>query len=552
MTSSLSMNHPLIELTTVGDLLLGAARRSPQAELLVMGGQRVSYQQMADRALEKARSLQGMGVEAGDHIGILAPNSLDIIEMLFASSLSGAVAVFLNARYKSAELAYVVKNADLKWLFTNDRISQHTSYIELLHAALPGLEHAENPFELSLSATPMLKTVVLMEQTSPSGFLNDNQFRNFSSRVSTKQLWQRRSEVALSDPCVMMYTSGTTAEPKGCRMNHEALVRCASEVAKRFTLTEKDRMWNPLPMFHMSFILPFLAVLSRGGSAVSCTHFDAAAAIEVIEKERPSFLFVAFPTIMSALINHPSFTLEKVASVRLINNVGAPEQLKKNMMAIPHAVHVTAYGSTELTGVISFSHPQDSDEVRSCSSGRPFAGITVKIVNPDTGEQVTTGEHGEIVVNGYCVFEGYYKAPEKNTEAFDVNGWFHTGDIGSVDGIGRMAYHGRIKDMLKVGGENVAAVEIESYLSKHAAVAMVQVVGVPDSKLLEVAAAFVELKPGTVCSEQELIAFCQHQIASFKIPRYVRFVSEWPMSSTKVQKFRLRDFLVEELASAVD
>lgn len=547
MTNSLLFSWPLIEATTVGDLLLDAARRWPNNELLVLGEQRITYSQMAECALEKACSLQGMGVEAGDHVGILGPNLVEVMEMFFAISLSGAVGVLLNARYKTTELAYVIENADLKWLFTSDRISEHVSFIELLYDALPGLRGAENPYELSLPSAPKLQNIVLMEQTSPNGFLNDGQFQQFSAQVTPEMAWQRRSEVALSDPCIMMYTSGTTALPKGCRLNHEALVRCSSEAASRFALTEEDRMWNPLPMFHMSFLLPFMAILKAGGSLISSIHFEAGASINVIDNERASILFVAFPAIMSALLSHKDFSLEKVADVRLINNVGAPDQLKQNMAAIPHAVHVTAYGSTEITGVISFSHLEDDDDIRSRSSGRPFAGIRVRIVDPESGEEVAAGERGEMLICGYSVFEGYYKSPEKNAEAFDEDGWFCTGDIGSVDTFGRIAYHGRLKDMLKVGGENVAAAEIESYLSKHPAVALVQVVGVPDDKLLEVAAAFVELKPGAVCTEEELIHFCRDQIASFKIPRYVRFLSEWPMSSTKIQKYRLRESLVGEL-----
>jgi len=399
-----------------------------------------------------------------------------------------------------------------------------------------------------LPSAPKLKGIVLMEPASPPGFLNNDQFLQFTKKTTPQEVWQRRSEVSLSDPCLMMYTSGTTALPKGCPVSHEALVRTAIEVGSRLTLTKEDKMWNPLPMFHMSFILPFLAVLRKGGSSSSCVHFQAGPSLEMIAKEEASFLFPAFPTVMSALLNHDDFSLKKLSKVRLINNVGAPAQLKINMSAIPNATHITAYGSTEITGVASFSHPEDSDDIRAYRSGRPFNGIKVKIVNPETRAELPPGEHGEILVSGFSVLKGYYKSPEKNAEAFDEYGWFRTGDIGSVDTLDRIAYHGRIKDMLKVGGENVAAVEIESFLSQHPAVALAQVVGVPDNKLLEVAAAFIELRPNTNCSEEQLIDFCSGKIASFKIPRYIRFVKEWPMSSTKIQKYKLSEILITELA----
>ena len=548
MIHSSFLDHPLIELTTLGDFLLDAARRWPDSELLVVDEHRISYIEMAERAVAKAGALQALGVRSGDHVGILAPNQVEVIEMLFAISLSGAVAVLLNGRYKSAELAYVIENSDIRWLFTSDRIPDHVSYIQLLYAALNGLREAQDPFALSLPSAPKLKGIVLMEPASPSGFINSDQFQQFTKGTTPQEAWQRRSEVSLSDPCLMMYTSGTTALPKGCPISHEALVRTAIEVGSRLTLTQEDRMWNPLPMFHMSFILPFLAILRKGGSSISCVHFQAGPSLEMIVKEEASFLFVGFPTVMSALLNHNEFSLEKFSKVRLINNVGAPDQLKSNMTAIPNAIHITAYGSTEITGVASFSHPEDSNDIRAYRSGRPLSGIKVKIVNPVSLLEVASGEHGEILVSGFSVLNGYYKSPEKNAEAFDENGWFRTGDIGSVDTLGRIAYHGRIKDMLKVGGENVAAVEIESFLSQHPAVALVQVVGVPDTKLLEVAAAFVELRPNTDCSEQQLIDFCSGQIASFKVPRYIRFVKEWPMSSTKIQKFKLSETLITELA----
>ncbi len=197
-----------------------------------------------------------------------------------------------------------------------------------------------------------------------------------------------------------------------------------------------------------------------------------------------------------------------------------------------------AYGLTEVGGVIAFNHPDESLEQRLTTCGRAFPGVEVKVVDPDTDAELAAGERGEILVRGYAVFDGYYKAPEKNAEAF-TDGWFRTGDLCALDADGSIEFHGRIKDMLKVGGENVAALEIESYLATHPAVKLAQVIGVPDERLLEVPAAFIELNPNTFATEEELIDYCKGKIASFKVPRHIRFVEEWPMSSTKVQKFRL-------------
>ena len=200
-----------------------------------------------------------------------------------------------------------------------------------------------------------------------------------------------------------------------------------------------------------------------------------------------------------------------------------------------------AYGLTEACGVISFNHPQEDLNTRLTTCGAPFADVQVKIVDPDSLRALGPEERGEIWIKGYCVFAGYYKAPGKNAESF-VDGWLRTGDLGALTERNQIRYHGRLKDMLKVGGENVAAVEIESFLATHPAVKLAVVIGVPDQRLLEVAAAFIELKPGASASERDIIDYCKGRIASFKAPRHVRFVTAWPMSSTKVQKFKLREW----------
>jgi len=541
------MDSRLIETTTLGDLLLRAADRWPDQEALVFPDQRLSYAQLARRAKEKARALRGMGIQAGDHVGILAPNLVEVVEMLFATALSGAVAVLINARYKTTELAYVIENADLKVLFTTNRVADFVNFAELLYEALPGLETADDPLSLELEAAPLLRNVIMMEDPGQAGIVSWSQFLAYADRASEEQMWRRRSQVALSDPCIMMYTSGTTAHPKGCRLGHEALVRNAREMGIRFEITDQDRQWNPLPMFHMGAILPLISVIWAGARYITDTHFDADSAILAIGQEKPTIMFTAFPTIMAALVSHPDFDAGNMPQLRLVNNVAPPSQLKKNMEILPQAVHVSAYGLTEASGVSCNGSADEDDEIRAYTCGKPYSGVQLRVVDLETGEEVAPGERGEVAIRGFSLFEGYYKSPAKTAEAIDSEGWLHTGDIASLDEEGRVSYQGRIKDMLKVGGENVAAVEIESYILNHPAAQLVQVVGVPDAKLFEAAAAFIQLEPGKTCTEQEIIDFCHGKIASFKIPRHVRFVEEWPMSATKIQKFRLQEMLIHEL-----
>jgi len=295
----------------------------------------------------------------------------------------------------------------------------------------------------------------------------------------------------------------------------------------------------------MASILPLVCCFDAGAALLSMNRVEAGAALQMMEKESATVAFPAFPTVTNDLISHPRFASTDLGRLRRINNVAPLEMLKRFQSAFPEAVQTGAYGMTELCGVVSFNHPEEDLESRLTTCGPPLPDVEVKIVDADTHQELPAGERGEMWVRGFSVFQGYYNAPEKNAEAF-VDGWFRTGDLCSVDVEGRIAYHGRLKDMLKVGGENVAAVEIESYLATHPSVKLAQVIGVPDERLLEVAAAFIELEAGAEATEAEIIDYCRGRIASFKVPRHVRFVRHWPMSSTKVQKFKLREMFEAE------
>ena len=244
---------------------------------------------------------------------------------------------------------------------------------------------------------------------------------------------------------------------------------------------------------------------------------------------------------MAELVNHPDLKLDEMDYVRLINNVGSAQALRENMRVWPSATHISAFGMTELSGIGSHTDPADSPQIRAETCGKPYEGVEVQVVEPDTGRICKADEQGELYVRGFLVFEGYYKQPDETAKAIDDQGWFHTGDLGSLDTEGRIRFHGRIKDVLKVGGENVSPLEIEAWLSTHPDVMVAQVVGVPDARLDEVVAAFIQLRPGATLSDKEVIDYCEGQIASFKVPRVVRFLNEWPMSATKIQKSVLRE-----------
>ena len=501
--------------------------RYPDHDALIFDDARHTYTSLNEAANQVAKALAAQGITKGDHVGILMANCPTYVACLFGVAKLGAVAVLVNARYKPAELAYIIENADLKLLITHDLISEYANFGDLIREAL------------TIRQTPLLEQLV-MQGNPREGFMTWDAFIAGGACVSQDAISALTHATTAFDPCIMMYTSGTTADPKGCPLHQAMLVRNGQNMNRsRYFLNDQDRFWAPLPMFHMASILPILCCIDAGAAVMSTTHFDAGDALAAMERERATVAFSCFPTIMQALIDHPDYQSRDLSAIRRINNSAPPDVLAKFQSAIPQAVQTSAYGLTEAGGVIAFHHPEDSLALRIRTCGQPMPGLEAKVVHPETLEDLPFGEQGEIWLRGYSVFQGYYKAPDKNAESF-VDDWFRTGDLCAIEPTGHIQFHGRIKDMLKVGGENVAAIEIESLLSTHPAVKMPQVIGVPDDRLLEVTCAYIELHEGHTATAEELIEFCKVKIASFKVPRHIRFVTEWPMSTTKIQKYVLR------------
>jgi acyl-CoA synthetase (AMP-forming)/AMP-acid ligase II len=539
-----------INVTTMGDLLLTAADRNPDKLALVFPETRCTYAELAARAMRRARSLQALGVKPRDHVGILMHTCPEFVELYFAIALCGAVIVPINARYKASEIGYVVENADLVTVLTTAAVAEQVNFVERLEAALPGLSAQADPRRLSLGTAPRLRNVVRFGAGERAGFISDAAFDAGADGVPEIAVHETRLGVRVRDVALMLYTSGTTANPKGCLITHEAQVRNSIALGRhRYRLTAEDSLWSPLPMFHIAAVLPMLAIFDVGGTYLTMGYFDPGVALQMLEEHKVTATYPSFVTIMQGLIYHPDFASRDLTSVRLMNSnfaVQPPGVSEPIMKAMPGAVQVGSFGMTEASGTVSTGSPSEPESQRITRLGRPLPGLEVRVIDPD-GRDVATGGRGEVLVRGYSLFEGYYRDAEKTAQALDADGWFHTGDIGSLDAAGTIMFHGRIKDMLKVGGENVAAAEIEAQLQKHPAVKLAQVVGIPDSKYEEVPAAFIELQPGQTVTPEELIELCRRDIASFKVPRQVRFVTEWPMSSSKIQKFRLRTALLEEL-----
>jgi fatty-acyl-CoA synthase len=537
-----------IQVTTIGDLLDRRAEISDR-DALVLPGARLTYPELSALTDRFAASLLGLGVQPGDKVGILMPNGLDYVAALFATAKLGAVAVPINGRFKVHECSHVVSHSDAKVLLVGAD-PNGTDYPALITEVFPEIAAHESAKELDLPTAPLLRRVVDLIGSAP-GFVDRAGFDAAGADVSIDQVKTLQSRVKVRDIALLMYTSGTTARPKGCLLTHEAITRQAEKVARtRFFLTEEDAFWDPLPMFHCGGIVPMIGVFSVGAKFCHAGFFEPGEALRTIEAERCTVLYPTFDLIFWAMLDHPDFDKRDLSAVRMMQNVCTPELLAQFEARMPWARQVTSYGSTECATNLTMGLQDAPYEQRIATLGPPVEGMQVLITDPETGEPMPTGRMGELCFKGYSSFEGYYKDPEGTAKAFDADGWFHSGDRAMVNEDGNLVFGGRLKDMLKVGGENVAAIEIEDYLTGHPAVAVAQVVGTPDARYGEVPVAFVQLSPGASVTEAELIDFCVGKIATYKIPRYVRVVTEWPMSGTKVQKFVLKERITAELSAA--
>ena len=517
---------------TVARTLRQAAARYGAQEAVVIGADRLTYSQVLAESSRYAGALQRMGLKAGDHVGLLMPNCLEYLLLFYACSLVGIRPVHLNSRYKSDDLRYVIKDSDMRVLITSAKQRAFFDYAAMLTELYPELSRWEMGQPLHLAAAPCLQAVYYLHASEAHRWGDERHFAGVDAVPIEDNI--DPEQIAL-----IMYTSGTTAHPKACLLSHRALEYAGHALAKRFLMSQRDRFWDPLPFFHMSTMLPMAACRASGATFIAQEHFEAAASLAEIVAERATILFPSFPTITAALYGHPQFSADAFRNVRLVNNVGPPDLLRRFAAQLPHATHVTAYGLTEAGGVISCNELTDTPEQLTETSGRPFDGIEVKIVDAETLLERPIGAVGEILIRGRSMFSGYYNDPARTEAVFLNREWVRSGDLGALTPEGRIRYLGRLKDMLKVGGENVAAIEIEGFLCTHPAVKVAQVIAVSDDRLQEVAAAFVELKDGVAIDPEDLVRYCVGRIAGFKVPRYVEFVREWPMSATKIQKFKL-------------
>jgi len=482
------------------------------------------------------------------------PNTVELIQTILAVATLGAITVPLNTRYREIELGYVIRHSEVSLVATTDGSVEGVDFVKLLGEAAIEPTKVGDP-ENAREDDPTGKLICLQLGPHPQ-FVGQERFEHLSSSISPATVSTFRQSVRIRDTAMILYTSGTTAAPKGCLLSHEALVRTGvARIQERRLSNERTVIWTPCPMFHVGAIVPLIGCIATGSTFVTSRQFDPAETLRVLESEHVNVALPLFPAFTEGLIECPEFSTTDLSALDQILTTGPRPVVERAMSAFPRAKLISGYGMTEACGVAASSAVTDSDEDRLRWDGVPFVGIEMRVIDPDAGSEVLPGLLGELLVRGYCTFNGYYKDPEATRMAIDDDGWFHTGDIGVADPMGRVSFRGRYKDMLKVGGENVAALEVETFLIDHPEIRHVEIVGVPDARLGEVVAAVIEREDGSVIQEQDVIQYCRGRIATFKVPRFVHFVhrDEWPMSATKVNKGALRERLSDELMlEAVD
>ncbi|MDI9948765.1 class I adenylate-forming enzyme family protein [Rhodococcus sp. IEGM 1305] len=528
--------------TPLGDLLVRGAHLCPDRDLIVFPEARFTYAQVLDGAMAVARGLLAMGVGSGDHVALLAPNGIEFVEGLFGSALIGAVVVPLNARHKAKELGYIIENADITALLTVSGPDDYVDFVQVLHEALPSLAAAASG-DLDLPEAPRLRRAVLLKGTERPGFTPRAALDAAAETVDATLVHRHRRRVRTRDIAAILYTSGTTANPRGCLLTHESMTRGPVERATgRLSAGERHISWAGGPLFHIAALAPLIGAIGAGGTFLTDTFFEPGRAIELIRAERPTCVWPWFPAPMQMMMAHPNFDAAEFDSIRYLFLIGPRVLIEEVQNLFPAAELMAACGMTETTGIYALSEPDESFEDRSGAQGKAVPGVEIRIVDPFSGAEQPAGVPGEILIRGYCVTDGYYKDPAKTAETIDSDGWLRTGDLYSRTESGCLVFHGRLKDMLKVGGENVAAIEVESFLCEHPAVLTAAVIGRPDDRLDEVPVAFVEVREGHQLTEAELIEFCDGKIGRYKVPRAVFFVEpgEWPMSATKINKRGLK------------
>ena len=547
---------PLLGIT-IGDLFDQTVEKYPDNDALIVHHQniRYSYLDFQKKVNECARALLALGIKKGDRVGVWAPNCAEWTITQFATSKIGAIQVNINPSYRLHELEYALNQSGCTALVTADSFKT-SAYTEMLYELAPELNSCKAG-QLNAAKIPQLKTIIRLHPDSSPGMFSWTEMLAFADQVTAKTLAELQATLAFDEPINIQYTSGTTGYPKGATLSHHNILNNGYLVAEIMKFTDKDRLIIPVPLYHcFGMVMGNLGCVTHGATMIYPSEgFEPEAVLKAAESEKATALF-GVPTMFIAELEHPNFNQYDLSTLRTGIMAGSPcpvEVMKNvNNLMNMHEVEI-AYGMTETSPVSTQTRHNDPLDKRVSTVGQVLPHTEIKIIDPETGQVVPIGEAGELCTRGYCVMLGYWNDEEKTRSAIDAARWMHTGDLATMDEEGYLNIVGRIKDMVIRGGENIYPREIEEFLYSHPKISDVQVIGVPDKKYGEEIMAWIKLKEGESTTDEDIKAYCQGKIAHFKIPRYIRFTQDFPMTVTgKIRKVEMRQISIKELNLEAD
>ncbi len=539
----------MLELT-LGQVLDRSAERYPDNDAVVYvdRGIRWSYMEFRGKCRQLAKGLMKLGVKKGDHVAVWAYNVPEWLILQWATAYSGSVLVTVNTYYKAHELEYLLKQSDSTTLFLVEGFKD-VNYVDTVYRIIPELRGSE-PGRLECGKLPLLKNVVFIGEQKHEGMFSFDDIMTLGEGMSDAELEERCRDQDVHDVINMQYTSGTTGFPKGVMLTHHNIVNNAALIGERMKLSHKDRYLIPVPFFHcFGCVLSTLNCVVVGATMVPVDIFDAEKCLQAVEAEKCTAIN-GVPTMFIAELGHENFGKYDLSSLRTGIMAGAtcPEEVMRQVQERMHAKEVTiCYGLTETSPVLTQTDTDDTMEHRTTTVGKALPETEVRIVDPETDEELPRDTPGELVARGYCIMKGYYKMEEATNNSIR-DGWLHSKDLATMDDDGYVKILGRVDDMIIRGGENVYPREIEEFLYTHEAIKDVAVVGVPSSRYGEEVGAFIQVKEGMSVTAEELQEFCKANISRFKVPKYMFFVDAYPMTASgKIQKYKLREMAAKKL-----